>query len=509
MTDKEKKLKALEERAKRMKVQYIDLDDIVLSQDLSTILPFSFARQHLIVPVKVENDVLTAALENPNDLYLLEQLETRTKMKVKTLLADSQDILKAISIIYSQITHQDIEIPALEDDLYTEIKTMISQEIIDWFIDVIITSLNRKASDIHIEPYRHEIKVRYRIDGVIAETVVLPKDMEMQISNLLKTLSNMKLVIKRTPQEGILTFKVRGKDMVMRVNSITTLYGDRFILRIMDEGMPAIKLTDLGLELKELKKIKSLVNHRQGLVLFSGPSGSGVCSTLYSVLQHISAPEINIFTIEDPIEASLHGVNQVEVNNKTMKAHECITSVLRHAPDVIMISKANNKRIAQLAIEAALSGQLVLAGIYARNTIDTITRLRDLGIDPYFIATTLLGVVSQRLVRKVCPFCAETQSISQSLKDEMQMYGISEPYNLKRGRGCKQCLNTGYKGRIGIFEILPFNDALKDLILSNTSRSEMEDQAEKDEIQVLFVDGLIKVAHGITTYEEFKRVLIQ
>ncbi|MCD4782440.1 MAG: GspE/PulE family protein [Candidatus Eremiobacteraeota bacterium] len=511
MDENEKKLKGLEERAKRMKVDYMDISEKDITDDLSGLISVAFARQFHLIPVDIpDEDSLTIAMENPTDLYVLDQLSTRTKKKIIPVLADSDDIMSAISELYSSATIEEMKVPILEDSKMRHTDSLIKLETLNWFKEVVVKAINRNASDIHIETYENEIKVRYRIDGVIAESTTIPRDMEIQINNIIKTISKMKIEKRNIPQEGIIDLKIKCRDRVLRVGSLPTFYGERFVLRVTDEKLFDLKINKLGLSRNNLKMLKTMVRRRQGLILFSGPAGSGLSTSLYSTVHYISRPQLNVFTVEDPIEAPIPNVNQMEVNPRIgMDKADCIRAIMRHDPNVLMVSTIRERQIAHLLIEAALSGQLVLAGIYARDAIDTITRIRDLGIDPYFLSTTLTGVVTQRLVRLVCPRCSIAVEIDDELSEEMVAHNLDEPYNIQKGTGCNFCLGTGYKGRIGINEVLLLSDPLKSLILRGSSRARMEEQARRDGMKTLYADGLEKVAQGLTTYDEIKRVLIE
>jgi type II secretory ATPase GspE/PulE/Tfp pilus assembly ATPase PilB-like protein len=511
MVDREKKLKSLEERAKRMKVEFVDLSERELStEELADRIPFSVARQFLAIPLAVAGDEIVIAMENPTDLYILEQLEARTRMRVKPVLADTDDILSAISAIYSHITPEEVQIPVLKEPEYKQLPIIVGEDTVTWFRNLVVNAYNRNASEVHIEVYEHEIKVRYRIDGIISESSSLPRSMESAIHNFLKTVANIKLEKRNIPQEGVIDIKLRNKDLTVRLASMPTLYGERFLLRITDEKQFTIRLENLGLEQENLLKLKTLIRKKQGLILLSGPSGSGVNSVLYSIVQSITSPEINVFTLEDPIGMPMQGINQVEINPKVgMGASECLRAIMKHDPDVIMVMKVRERELAASVIESTLTGQLVAAGIYARDAIDAITRLKDFGIEQYLVGTTLLGVTSQRMVRLVCPKCAVSDPLNPDLEKAFIEHGIQKPYKIMSGDGCTHCLGSGYKGRIGIFEVLPISEQIKDLILGNASRHELEEQARKEGMRTIYEDGLEKIARGLTTYNELKRVLIE
>lgn len=505
-----KKIQALEERAKRMKVPFVDLNDYTLKSSLCDKIPFNFARQFKLVPVELKGDTLTVAMEDPTNLYATEQLEVRTKYKIAAVLSDTADIMEAIEELYREITLQDLYVPKLQDKEFQPLLKMIKKETVDFFISILVNSMKRGASDVHLESFQNSFKVRYRIDGVISETVEVPSVMEAQIATLIKGLTGMKLEKRQIPQNGSFDIFIRESPMMIRVGTLPTRYGERFIMKIMDGRQLSMTLDDLGISGDDLGALKKMAGYRQGLFLVSGPSGSGISTTLYALMRHAASPQLNCITIEDPIEGDLPGISQMEVNGRFDLGYpECLRAALGHAPDIIMASRAVNPETVHVLVESALTGQLVLSGIYARDTINTITRLRDFGVEPYFIATSLIGVVSQRLARKVCPYCSEpVDKIDDQLLEEFKKYRIEKPYNLQKGAGCYHCLKTGFKGRTGIYEVLSLSDTFRSMILRGSIKSRLIAQAERDGLKSLYHDGLERVAKGITTYEELKRVLM-
>ncbi|MFP4498737.1 MAG: GspE/PulE family protein [Vulcanimicrobiota bacterium] len=504
-----RKIQALKERARRMKVDSIQLKDIELPQELASFFNFSFVNQNKVVPVNLEGDTLSVAMENPTDLYLVEQMELKTRKKIIPLLADTEDIMTCIHLLYTQVTEKDIKIPRLENEDFLRLIKMIDPDTLDWFHRVLAKSINRQASDLHIETYENNVKVRIRIDGVIADTVTLPRTMEPQIYTLVKSLADLKLEKRHVPQEGSFTVKVWEREMSIRVGCLPTFHGERLVLKFLDERQLIKPIAELGITEKDLGKIEETLKHRSGLFVVSGPSGNGLTATLYSLINYKSRPEINVITLEDPVEASLDSINQIQVNPQfNMDFPEAINIAMKHVPDVMMISRIDNPDTARNSINSALRGNLVLAGIYARNAVDVIFRLRDLNIESSYLALSVIGVISQRLIRKICPNCRETVETSQDLLDEFDKYQIDGPYDCVVGKGCSNCLQTGYRGRIGIYEFLPVDESFKAHISKNIKRADLEIEAKRSGMNSLYHNGLIKVARGFTTLTELKRILI-
>ncbi len=510
--DKSKKLIALEERARRMKVDFVDMDDYTLKPSLCEHIPFAFARQYKVAPLNLEedSDTLVVAMEDPTDLYVYEQLEVRTKHKIKPVLADTRDIQEAIEELYREITLRDLYIPRLKDKEFQPLLKMIKHETVEFFTSILANSLKRGATDVHLEVFQNSFKVRYRIDGVIAETVEVPSVMESQISTLIKGLTGMKLEKRQIPQTGSFDILLRDIPLMIRTSTLPTRFGERFVMRIMDGRQLSRKLEELGMGEDFLETSRKMCGYRQGIILVSGPSGSGISTTLYALMRETSSPQKISFSVEDPIEGDIQGVNQMEVNPRfELDYPHCLRAILGQVPDVIMLSRAMTSETVHLLVEAALTGQLILSGMYARNTINSITRLRDYGVEPYFISTALIGVISQRLARKVCPFCAEpVNEIPKVLSDEFKKHRIEGPYSLMEGKGCHQCLQTGFKDRIGLYEVLELSETFRSMIMRGSIKSRLEAQAERDGMKTLYTDGLEKVARGLTTFEEINRVLM-
>lgn len=508
--DKKMKMAALQERAKRMKVDYVDVTEYEPDTSLCENIPFAFARQYKVVPLQLTEDDLLVATEDPTDLYVYEQLEVRTQHKINLVLGDTDDIVKAVEELYREITLQDLFIPKLSEKDLQHMLKMIGKETIDFFVNIVVNALKKEATDVHIETFQRKIRIRYRIDGVIAETVEIPKDKETQLASLIKSITGMKLEKRQIPQYGAFDIIARENPMIIRVATLPTRFGERFAFRIVDGRQLSRNLEELDLGKKNLEFIKQMTRHRQGLILVTGPSGSGISTTLYSIVRNLSSNQLNVITVEDPIEGDLPGVNQLEVNPKfDLDYPSCLRAVTKHIPDVIMVSRAMTQETVNLLIEASLTGQLVIAGLYAKDAINAITRLRDFGVEPYFITSSLVGVISQRLARMVCPHCSKSvKQVPGDLLNEFTEHEIEGPYNLMEGKGCTKCLNTGYRGRIGIYEVLAPTDTFKSMITRGSIKSRLSTQAQRDGMKTLYQDGLHKVARGHTTFAELKRVLI-
>jgi type II secretory ATPase GspE/PulE/Tfp pilus assembly ATPase PilB-like protein len=507
--DNSVKLKTLEERAKRMNIDYVDISTKRISPELSQLININFARQNKLVPLELSQGLLTVAMENPKDLFILEQLEVRTKNRIKPVLADTDDIMKALKSLYSDISLEDITVPLLNEGFLNDTVSVSSTETIDWLYNLLANAFKRSATDVHVEVYDNEIKVRYRIDGIIAETLTIPSEMETHVNVLLKSLSGMKLEKKLIPQRGFFEVLLRGHKVIVRVETLPVSFGERFILKFTDEKSLLRYPDELGFYPEDLKKVKEIVSHRQGLIIVASPAGNGISTTLYSLLLQAAKPELVTITVEDPIETSIPGVNQLEVNQKMDMGYEvCLRAALRHIPDILMLSRTREPEVARLIVEAALTGHLTFAGLHASNSIDAITRLRDFGIEPYFLSNPLLGIIAQRLARTVCPYCSEPVEASPELMNDFKANKISEPYDLREGKGCSQCLYTGFRGRIGVYEVLTVSESFKAMILRGSSKFRLQEQAQRDGMRTLLQDGLEKVAKGLTTYNEIKRVLI-
>ncbi|MFO7459096.1 MAG: type II secretion system ATPase GspE, partial [Desulfatiglandales bacterium] len=427
------------------------------------------------------------------------------------------EIHSAINLLFDQTTDdaermvQDLESYQSESEVFTELEEL--QDLMDAtneapiirLVNVVLTqALRRQASDIHIEPYEKEIKVRFRIDGILYEAFSLPKRFQAHIVSRLKVMANLDIAEKRVPQDGRIKIKVANKAVDIRVSVIPMAYGERVVLRLLDKGVSLLGLGDMGLDPEKLTIFERLINKNSGILLVTGPTGSGKTTTLYAAINKINSTEKNIITIEDPIEYELAGVGQIQVNPKTeLTFARGLRSVLRHDPDIIMVGEIRDLETVEIAIQASLTGHLVFSTLHTNDAAGALTRLVDMGVEPFLIASSLLGVVAQRLVRRICPECKESFHLAESALAEL---GLPRDQVLWRGRGCEGCMQSGYRGRTGIFELLLMDNEVRHLLTSGADSVTIKEAAVRRGMATLFGDGLRKVQRGITTLDEVMRV---
>jgi general secretion pathway protein E len=397
---------------------------------------------------------------------------------------------------------------ALRDEPRDLLEAADEAPIIKLVNSLLFEAAKKRASDIHIEPFERDLLIRYRIDGVLYNVLTPPKRLQASIISRVKIMAGLNIAEKRLPQDGRISIKIAGRDVDIRVSAIPTAHGERLVLRLLDKGNLLLQLTEIGLDEARLKILSHLVRLSHGIVLVTGPTGSGKTTTLYAALNTINAPEKNIITIEDPIEYQLRGVGQMQVNPKINLTFAAgLRSILRQDPDVIMVGEIRDGETAEIAIHASLTGHLVFSTLHTNDAAGAITRLLDMGIEPFLVASSLVAIVAQRLVRVLCPACRQSYRPSP---DEVAKLGVNgeraSTATWFRAGGCPECLSTGYRGRTGIYEILVLDDELRSLVLAKTDANAIKARAMEHGMRTLRDDGAQKVASGITTTEEVLRV---
>jgi general secretion pathway protein E len=372
-------------------------------------------------------------------------------------------------------------------------------------VNVILTqALRRQASDIHIEPYEKEIKVRFRIDGILYEIFSLPRRFHAHIVSRLKIMAALDIAEKRVPQDGRMKIRVGNKTVDIRASVIPMAFGERIVLRLLDKTVSLLGLEEMGLTRDKLEIFQGLINKNSGILLVTGPTGSGKTTTLYAALNRINSTEKNIITIEDPIEYELRRVGQIQINPKTdLTFARGLRSILRHDPDIIMVGEIRDLETVEIAVQASLTGHLVFSTLHTNDAAGALTRLVEMGVEPFLIASSLLAAVAQRLVRTICPHCKE---IYRPDKSTLQELGLPEDQVFYRGKGCKECMDTGYRGRTGIFELLVLDNEIRDLVKASADSVTIKQVGMRKGMTTLFEDGLKKVQSGVTTIDEVMRV---
>lgn len=512
-------------KAASLNVQYIDINASAIDPQALNLIPETLARRYNIIPYQLDTatDSLYVATTDPLNLNLLEFLESKTRKRIIFSLAIGQDILKAINISYNQNLTPEVR-AALKEVVPTQTQTQQMQDSrletsnapIAKIVNTILEfALKARASDVHIEPQESKTRIRYRIDGILQEKLTLPRSIHESLVSRLKILASMKIDEHRIPQDGRLEYKLGEDEVDIRASTLPTVHGEKVVMRLLRKSGGIPSLSDLGLSPSTLRDIETAISHPNGIVLVTGPTGSGKTTTLYSVLTKLNKPTTNIVTLEDPVEYQIQGINQVQVNTQAgLTFSTGLRSFLRQDPNIILVGEIRDKETTNLAIQAALTGHLVFSTLHTNDAASTIPRLIDLGGEPFLIATVIQAIIAQRIVRRVCEFCKEQyvpeaaviEDIKMVLGDLLpQKYKDGEQIQLWRGKKCDECGQSGYLGRVGIYEALKMSQEMHRLILASTSSDDISNQAKKEGMITMKQDGYIKSLEGRTTIEEVIR----
>ena len=495
----------------RLNVPFIDLRRHVVQPRALRLIPEKTAREHTLLPLDVVGDALLVVMADPEDVRTIEDLQTQAGMRVELALGVPSQIQEAINLNYrsggqiERTAAQFVPLVAKEEAPVTS--ALLAQTPAVQTLDLIIAQAVRdRASDIHIEPQEDRLRIRYRIDGILRDVYSLPLGIHAALVSRVKILAEMNITEQRRPQDGQLSLQVAERAIDIRVATVGTAHGERVALRILDKSLALFTLPELGFLPETLKKYEEMLKSSFGMILVSGPTGSGKTTTLYASIGNIDRNERNIMTIEDPIEYQFLDINQIRVNPKAgLTFAEGLRTVLRHDPDVVLVGEIRDSDTARTAVQAALTGHLVLSSIHANDAAGVLFRLMDLGIETYLVASTLVGVAAQRMIRRICPHCRVP---SQPSHEESMAYYLEMPderATFYRGAGCNFCGNTGYLGRIGIFELLVMSDEIQRLLVAGASAAEIRAQALREGMVTLRRDGMLKVREGITTSQEVLR----
>ena len=506
--------------SEKLGLPFVDLKEFPLDPQVPMLMPEEFLRRHNVIPVRVENEELFIAMFPPTDLAVLDEIELTTGYRSKPVIATEDDIQIALNHHFSakhrskqtivDMHLQDFEPTGDEGEIILDeiVDTVESPPIVRLVIDIIDGAINELASDIHLEPLEDDMRVRYRMDGVLQDIMRIPRNIESSIISRIKILSSMDITERRAPQDGHMSIKKAGRDYDIRVSSFLTVNGEKLVLRILSKDTMLRRMEELGLLQEDLDRLKALTEKPYGMVLISGPTGCGKTTTLYSILSRVNADSENVVTIEDPVEYKLPGINQSQVNDAAgLTFATGLRSLLRQDPNVIMVGEIRDTETAEIAVQAALTGHLVFSTVHTSDAVSVFTRLNDMGVQRFLIGASLVGVVAQRLVRTICPACKE--SYKADVSDLLSEFGIQSnkrgKTKLYRGRGCKFCGQQGYRGRTGVFEVLTMTDALRDAILQNKPAHELRRMVSRADMTSLRQVAFRKVLEGVTTLEEVRR----
>jgi len=491
----------------------IDLATVEVGADILQLLPAKLVYRQNCVPIARENSVLTVATSDPFELPGLDELRILTGCTIEVVLADDEELRKFIREHYGVGSDTLDEMSAglsakatLADPAAAEVEQAQEASVIRLVNDVLAEAVTERATDVHIEPYERELIVRYRIDGVLQRANVPPtiNRFAAAIISRLKIMASLNIAEKRKPQDGRITFKHKGKEYDLRVSVIPMLFGEGVVLRVLNKSAVMMGLADLGMPRHVLDVWEKMILRPHGILLVTGPTGSGKSTTLYASLNTIVSDAIKAITVEDPVEYHVPGVNQIQVNHKVgLTFADGLRSVLRHDPDVVMIGEIRDKETADTAVQASLTGHLVFSTLHTNDAAGATTRLLDMGVEPFLIASSVECILAQRLVRRICSECAE--SYAPDVADLPKDLPIAKGQTLVRGRGtaCRNCRATGYRGRLGIYEVLRMNDDLRELVMQRVNAHRIASAAEKSgDLSRLRQDGYAKVLAGLTSVEE-------
>jgi type IV pilus assembly protein PilB len=524
--NKEQLFSALEEQTG---IKYFDLTDVEIAEDIIRLVDRKLAHSYTLIPVKVENEFLHVAMSDPVNIFAIDDLRLATGYEIKPMLADSDLIIEKLEIYYKQeaipepeeeeIEEIDFEneIEKVKEEIEIEVKkeeqvektiniSDVENAPIVRLVNMIFKSaIDKGASDIHIEAYEDCVMVRFRIDGRLVEVMKQDKKIQQILVARIKIISGLNIAEKRIPQDGRIALKINNKNYDFRVSTLPTMFGEKVVIRVLDkEGFNKAK-NQLGFFDDDLVKFDSILSHPHGIVLVTGPTGSGKSTTLYTALRELCKPNVNIMTVEDPVEATVRGVNQVQVNVKAgLTFASALRAFLRQDPDIIMVGEIRDRETAEIAIRAAITGHLVLSTLHTNDSVSSIDRLIDMGVEPFLIASSLVGVLAQRLVRRLCAKCKEEYIAREH---EMKILKLNEETKLYKPVGCPECNGSGYKGRIAAYEILTINSETRDLISQNASVETLRQLALKNGMKTLSDSCTRLILTGVTSLEEMMSVI--
>lgn len=504
-------------------IEYVDLTKVSIPVELAQAVPKNIAKQYQVVPVKAVNDELYIAMSDPLNFYAIEEVRKAVRKKVVPMVATASSVERAIQVLYGNegaskaIEEMRREAAASERDSGTStafVSNMLGEDsansapTIRLVNSIIERAITEEASDIHLEPHETEYIVRMRIDGMMRDVLAVPKELQSSVIARLKIMSGLDISERRVPQDGRFNVRIKNKDIDLRVSTLPTIYGEKIVARLLEKSGGKISKESIGLTGPDLEKFEDMIHCRSGVVLIVGPTGSGKSTTMYTMIDELNTPEVNLVTLEDPVEYNIDRVNQVQINEKIgMTFAGGLRAILRQDPDIIAVGEIRDGETADIAMRAAITGHVVLSTIHTNDAVGTVERLEDIGVEPYLIASALRGIISQRLVRRICPYCKQAYDPTE---EELRSLGVEPEDGLKfyKGTGCQHCFNTGYRGRIAVFEMLPVNRKVRELIYARAGRTNIEKALKSpDSGFVSLRENAIRlVKEGITTGAEVLRV---
>lgn len=490
----------------------IELNNYLILPEIIELVPEDLARKHELVPVLKIGNRLTCAMVDPWNVFALDEVRSRTNLVINLGVATASEIKKSLDEYYGVKGSVEEVIKSIDEAKFSikgeegnlkKLEGIVEEPVIIRLVNLIIMkAIHKGASDIHIEPEERTVKIRFRIDGLLYDESPLPKHFQSVVVSRIKIMAKLLIDEKRIPQDGRFTIKVEGKEIDVRVSCMPTIYGENVVLRLLDVSTALMPLNQLGFSKQVLEKYQKFISRPYGMILLTGPTGSGKTTTLYSSLNTINTVQGNIVTIEDPVEYKLSGINQTQVNPKVnLTFANGLRSMLRQDPDVVMVGEIRDFETAEIAVQASLTGHLVFSTLHTNDAPGAIIRMFDIGVEPYLVSSSVICVLAQRLVRKICLECKEKYEPSKKVLENFGLRKKGKIY-FYRGKGCPECMNTGYKGRIGILELMVIDEKIRNLIVEKVSAEEIRKQACSSGMLTLREDGIQKIKDGITTVEE-------
>lgn len=509
----EKKLRAL---SARLNVPVFEGYQINAGSAIVQLISEDVARKYQVMPMEIKNNALLLATSDPLDFYALEDIKASCGIPVSPVLAPKEMIENAIRRNYAQanVTSAIDEIEKdfsedsgleLSDELSELTQRVDNAPVVKFVNNMIRQAYEIGASDIHIEPFELTTIIRFRTDGVLHEFTRIAKNVHEALVTRIKIMGNMNIAEKRQPQDGHLESQIDGRSLDIRLSSIPTVYGEKIVIRLLGHSLQELTtLKDLGLKEKDYKMMETLIHQPYGILLFTGPTGSGKTTTLYAILNELAREEVNVVTIEDPVEKRMQGINQIQVNNKAgLTFATALRSILRQDPDIIMVGEIRDEETAEIAVRSAITGHYVLSTIHTNDTATAVARLKDMSVEPYLLSSSIVGIVAQRLVRKLCPHCR--QKVNPTPEQSLLLNGFSEP--IYKAKGCPRCNQTGYKGRTALFEILPLTEEIRNLIVTTNDTQKIKEAAVKAGMSTLSEEMVKMIQNGETSMEEMLRII--
>ncbi len=502
--------------SRQLNIERYHPDQYPIDPSLAQLIPIEQAQQHQIAPIRKKGRLLTIATIDPLDIHTLDTIEMLTGCEVEPAIGTEREINQMISSLYGvqstigtalenlEIDTQRTEDPDQEDVQVASLQDLAAEAPVIRLVNTIFSQAVREgASDIHISPQQNSVQIRFRIDGKLYDVPAPRKSSFLSIVARIKILSNMDITVSRVTQDGRFTLKMDRKEINVRVSSIPTIYGENLVLRLLDTSGSVYSLDGLGMIESDIRKIRSIINKPYGMILSTGPTGSGKSTTIYAILNELNRPDCNIMTLEDPVEYRIDNIRQIQLNRKAgMTFAGGLRTILRQDPDIIMVGEIRDPETAAIAVQAAQTGHRVLSTVHTNDAAGAISRFIDMDVEPFLISSVLLATFAQRLVRTICPYCKERYQPPKEALIAVGLDGVQDA-GFQRGRGCSQCLNTGYKGRTGIFEVLLNDEMIQHMILERRSAQEITREAKRSgRLRTLQEDAAGKVLQGITTLEE-------